>query len=141
MDTDDELTRVLEERARVVQAKSEVLKNIQELTKSLKEQASRLNRLEQEQESLTKQGQELTAISMAELEALEAEERAEEQARIQAGEQAAEASTSSDPAPGFDWSSLEVTALPAALLGSPSPLGGPGFSGEIPPTSRDNSGS
>ncbi|CCC05407.1 hypothetical protein SMACR_09081 [Sordaria macrospora] len=132
MDTDTELTVVLEERARVVQTKAEVLKNIQELAKKLAQ-------LEQEQERLSAKSRELTERSMAELEALEAEERAEEQAQTLSQGQAAgvpNASVSS-----FDWSSLDVSDYPAAWLGSPAPLGDPGSSGGIPPTSQGNSNS
>ena len=116
----------------MVQTKAEVLKNIQELAKKLAQ-------LEQEQERLSAKSRELTERSMAELEALEAEERAEEQAQTLSQGQAAgvpNASVSS-----FDWSSLDVSDYPAAWLGSPAPLGDPGSSGGIPPTSQGNSNS
>ncbi|WPJ65840.1 hypothetical protein SMAC4_13988 [Sordaria macrospora] len=76
---------------------------------------------------------------MAELEALEAEERAEEQAQTLPQRQAAGVPIAS--VSSFDWSSLDVSDYHAAWLGSPAPLGNPGSSVGIPPASQGNSSS
>ncbi|KAA8630602.1 hypothetical protein SMACR_08328 [Sordaria macrospora] len=146
MVTDIELAIVLEERARVSETESEALKCVQELTQSiheltqsLKTQSAKLDQLKQEQERLSAKSRELTERSMAELEALEAEERVEEQAQTLPQRQAAGAPNAS--VPSFDWSSLDVYDYPTAWLGTPAPLGNPGSSGGIPPTSQGNSNS
>ena len=82
-------------------------------------------------------------VAATELEEWEAEERAEEHTTVQAQSQV-EVQPTGDPTslvPEFDWSSVDVSALPASWLQSPPPLDGPGSSGGIPPTSQDNSNS
>lgn len=67
------VTRVFEERARVIQAESDIVRAIEELSSQLAE-------LRRRREHFIEKGRELVEFSMAELEALEAEERVEEQA-------------------------------------------------------------
>jgi TolA-binding protein len=125
---------------RVRQTKTTLLQNIEKHLRHLVEEVSRFSALERQEQELALRGRQLSLRSMAELEALEAEERAEEQVQLQAEAQAAEASTSAAGS-GFDWSLMDVSTLPDSWLRSPPPLGDLGSSDRIPPTFRGNSNS
>ena len=124
------------------QTKTALLQSIEERLKQfegLKEQVAQLSALEKQQQDLASQGRELSLRSMAELEVLEAEDRAaglepeplpEEQ--VPAGGQAVADATSS-----FDWSTFDALVFP---VGWP-PSVDPGSSDGIPPASQGNSNS
>lgn len=122
------LLREIDEWSRSI---DENLKQLGAQSKDLKAQVARLSGLERQQQDLASQDRELSLRSMAELEALEEQERTTGEEPEPLEDQLVLEATSSVLVLEVDWSSFDMSAFPSDWLESPSPSAGPGFFGEF----------